>query len=206
MSRSRSCCRVRQTVLQTIGDVEGNEACLSVDSPYTPGMTHSTRDVTVDDLNAVQQLNEAVTPAVNSLDLAELRWFLDNASYFRLVERDDGELLAFMIGLEQGRDYRSLNYQWFAKRHDRFAYVDRIAVANAGRRLGLASMLYDDFIDKVGHRSGLLVCEVNTKPRNDGSLAYHEALGFKPVGTQWTENNTKEVVLLERPLRGSENE
>ena len=169
-------------------------------------MSHAIRDVQDSDLAAVQVLNEAVTPAVNSLDLDELHWFLDNASYFRLVERGDGELLAFMIGLEEGRGYRSLNYKWFAKRHERFAYVDRIAVADAGRRLGLATMMYDDFIEKVARKSGLLVCEVNTRPRNDGSLAYHEALGFKPVGTQWTENNTKEVVLLERPLKDQEHD
>ena len=163
-------------------------------------MTHAIRDATVDDLRRVQALNEAVTPAVNSLDLEELGWFLDNASYFRLVQRHDGELLAFMIGLEQGHDCRSPNYRWFAKRHRHFAYVDRIAVAETGRRLGLASMMYDDFIDRVAGKSGVLACEVNTKPRNDGSLAYHQALGFKVVGTQQTENNTKEVVLLERPL------
>ncbi len=192
--------------MQSRLDVEHGNACLPADSTYTRGMTQAIRDATANDLAAIQVLNEAVTPAVNSLDLAELRWFLDNASYFRLVEREDGELLAFLIGLEEGRNYRSLNYKWFAQRHDRFAYVDRIAVANAGRRLGLASRLYDDFIDKVAHKSGLLVCEVNTKPRNDGSLAYHEALGFKPVGTQWTENNTKEVVLLERPLKDRSNE
>ncbi len=164
-------------------------------------MTLPPQDATVDDLRDVQVLNEAVTPAVNSLDLEELGWFLQHASYFRVVRRD-GELLAFLIGIEEGRGYRSLNYKWFSERHERFAYVDRIAVAESGRRLGLASLLYDDFIERVARRSGLLVCEVNTTPRNEESLAFHDAMGFRPVGTQWTENNTKEVVLLERPLQG----
>lgn len=163
-------------------------------------MDWTLRDATPTDLADVQLLNEAVTPAVNSLDLEELGWFLRHASYFRLVRSNAGELLAFLIGIEEGRTYRSLNYQWFSKRYKRFAYIDRIAVATTGRRQGLATVLYDDFIARIASKSGRLVCEVNTRPRNEASLAYHKSLGFTAVGTQWTENNTKQVVLLERSL------
>ncbi|MEM9690218.1 MAG: hypothetical protein AAF917_12155 [Pseudomonadota bacterium] len=43
-------------------------------------MDWTLRDATSADLADVQLLNEAVTPAVNSLDLKELRWFLQHAS------------------------------------------------------------------------------------------------------------------------------
>jgi predicted GNAT superfamily acetyltransferase len=42
----------------------------------------------------------------------------------------------------------------------------------------------------------VLFCEVNVRPRNDASLAFHEAIGFREVGQQDTDGGAKRVSLL----------
>ncbi|NNE42793.1 MAG: GNAT family N-acetyltransferase, partial [Gemmatimonadetes bacterium] len=52
----------------------------------------------------------------------------------------------------------------------------------------------------IGGRAPMITCEVNTRPRNDGSLRFHARLGFREVGTQETEGGAKAVSLLEKRL------
>ena len=47
---------------------------------------------------------------------------------------------------------------------------------------------------REGHE--LLLAEVNTRPRNDISLRFHERYGFEPVGERDSEDGTKTVVML----------
>jgi predicted GNAT superfamily acetyltransferase len=49
----------------------------------------------------------------------------------------------------------------------------------------------------------VLFCEVNVRPRNETSLAFHEAIGFREVGQQDTDGGTKRVSLLALDLRPS---
>jgi len=94
-------------------------------------------DVTDSDLIEVLALNDASTPHVSRIDMDAMRWFANNAEYFRVVCRDN-RLAGFLIGLGPGLDYASPNYRWFAQRHEQFGYIDRVAVAPAARRLGIA--------------------------------------------------------------------
>ncbi len=158
------------------------------------------RDCSGDDLESVQRMNESALPAVNSLTIDDLAWFLEQASYFRVADTGQ-ELVAFLIGLNEGVDYGSLNYRWFDERYDAFAYVDRIAVSPAARRQGLANRFYADFEDRCAGASGRVVCEVNLRPANDGSMRFHERQGFVKVGSQETENGAKEVALMLKELR-----
>ena len=86
--------------------------------------------VTEADLEDVLSLNEASVPNVNSLSMAELRWFVEHAPYFSVVRIDD-VLAGFLIGLGPGLDYASPNYRYFCERHEVFGYIDRVAVAPA---------------------------------------------------------------------------
>jgi uncharacterized protein len=156
-------------------------------------------DVSAASLEEVLALNEASVPAVNSLDLVQMRWFADHAPYFRCV-RVEGRLAGFLIGLGPGSDYASPNYQWFCKKHEHFAYIDRVAVAKDFRRLGIGSMLYDDFADTFRGKVLVLTCEVNIRPPNQSSMTYHLQHGFVCVATQETENGAKEVALREKTL------
>lgn len=161
------------------------------------------RTVTAGDLVAVRALNEVSVPAVNAVSADEFAWFLQVADYFRLVEID-GALAGFLLGLRPGLPYASLNYQWFCERYDDFCYIDRLAVDDAFRRRGVASALYAD-IERRAHEHGapLLACEVNVKPRNEVSLAFHRHHGFTEVGQQDTDGGNKRVSLMTRSLTNS---
>lgn len=155
----------------------------------------SIRDCRRDDLESVRQMNEGALPAVNSLTLTDLGWFLDTAPYMRVADTGE-DLVGFMIGLTEGLDYASLNYQWFLRRYDAFAYVDRIAIQPSARRQGLADRFYADFQERCAGAAGRIVCEVNIRPANDGSMRFHQRQGFEQIGSQQTENGAKEVALM----------
>ena len=158
------------------------------------------RDVTRDDLAALHELNEANVPEVSSVTADQLGWFLDHAHYFHLVEIE-GTIGGFLLGLGPGTGYTSPNYGWFEARYHDFVYIDRLAVASAWRRRGIASALYAD-VERHARAIGasLLACEVNVVPRNDASLAFHARHGFAEVGQQETEGGSKRVSMMTRPL------
>lgn len=151
------------------------------------------------DLDDVLNLNEASVPHVSRLSADEMRWFADNAQYFR-VARDGTRLAGFLIGLRPGLGYRSPNYRWFCERYDDFGYIDRVAVAANARRRGIASGLYADFEESLGGKVPCLTCEVNLRPPNPSSMRFHENRGFVTVGTQLTDGGSKEVALMEKTL------
>lgn len=141
------------------------------------------RDVQSGDLEAVLALNEASVPHVNSVPMAQMEKFWREAAYFRVAVADEA-VAAYLVGLTPDADYASLNFRWFKARYDDFAYVDRVAVAEHARRLGLGSALYDDFEKHFTGRAPRLACEVNLWPRNDVSMAFHRRQGFVQVGEQ----------------------
>ena len=156
-------------------------------------------NVTAADLQDVLALNESCVPHVNSLDIEDLRWFAGAAPYFRLV-RADGRLAGFLIGLGPGLDYASPNYRYFSDKYTQFGYVDRVAVATEARRLGVGSLLYDDYEQTLRGAVPVMTCEVNLRPPNQSSMTYHERRGFVRVATQKTEGGRKKVALMEKYL------
>jgi predicted GNAT superfamily acetyltransferase len=156
-------------------------------------------DVSQHDLAEILALNESEVPHVGRVDIVRMHWFAENATYFRVAKVDD-ELGAFLIGLRPGTSYQSSNYRWFCDRYEEFAYVDRIAVATAGRRLGLASSLYDDFAAAMPPAVNVMTCEVNIRPPNEGSMQFHTRLGFREVGTLSSDDGSKKVALLLKDL------
>jgi predicted GNAT superfamily acetyltransferase len=156
-------------------------------------------DVSQNDLAEILALNESEVPHVGRVDIERMHWFAENATYFR-VARVDQQLGAFLIGLRPGTRYQSVNYRWFCDRYDDFAYVDRVAVAAAGRRLGLASSLYDDFAAAMPATVTVMTCEVNLLPPNEGSMTFHTRLGFREVGTLSSDDGSKKVALLLKNL------
>ena len=126
-------------------------------------MNSTIRDVAASDLDAVLELNEANVPEVGSISAEQMSWFMEHAPYFRVVDVDD-RIGALLVGLRPGLDYGSPNYRWFAERYDDFGYIDRVAVAEHARRLGLASRLYSDFESTLPESVGVMTCEVNLRP------------------------------------------
>ncbi len=125
--------------------------------------------------------------ALNNLHARELVWTererfdeLVGMAFLALRPADDQ---AFLIAFDQDADYDSENFCWFRARYPRFAYVDRIAVAEAARGRGLARKLYERLFEEA-RRAGhdIVAAEVNTDPPNPASHAFHAAMGFEEVG------------------------
>jgi hypothetical protein len=162
-------------------------------------MTFDIRDVSSSDLDAALMLNESEVPAVSSIDMEQMRWFADCAAYFRVAMSGE-DLAAFLIGLRPATEYASPNFRWFCNHYDDFAYIDRVTVATFARRHGLASRLYDDFVESLPGGVSVLACEVNIKPPNEPSMRFHARYGFKQVGRQEVEGGSKKVALLVKDL------
>ena len=139
------------------------------------------RRIEPDDHDQVLALNAANVEMLAPMDEARLRQLDGLADRFDVID-DDGEFAGFVITFGPGSAYDSENYRWFAERHERFYYLDRIVLADAHRRKGLGGFVYDE-IEHVARRYGRLALEVNLVPRNDASLAFHERRGFVEVGT-----------------------
>jgi predicted GNAT superfamily acetyltransferase len=153
------------------------------------------RDARNADLAAVHAINETAVPHVNSISLERFRDFTREAAYFR-VALLNADLAGYLVAFAPGAGYDSVNFLWFRERYRDFIYIDRIAVAERARRHRVASTLYRDFFRFAAPRTRLVTCEVNTRPANTGSMAFHERFGFRPVGTQKTDGGDKSVCLM----------
>ena len=168
------------------------------------------REAVAEDVEWIRSLNEAALPAVNSVSAAFFAAWIEDLEqdeeglpFFAVAEEHVGGQqshsagrLGFVLALPPARAYESLNYRWFGERFDRFLYVDRIVVDGDRRGLGVGRFLYDAVVVET-QRRGLerVCCEVNLKPRNEGSLRFHSRYGFLEVGRQPTEEGKKEVSL-----------
>ncbi len=142
--------------------------------------------------------------ALNNAHAVELS-LADEARMAMLVERAFlaarvGKLDAALIAFDQDADYDSTNFLWFRARYPRFVYVDRIVTAPHARGRGLARRLYAHLFEQArlaGHER--VVCEVNSDPPNPVSEAFHQALGFEPIGEALL-GNGKTVTYLMRSV------
>ena len=150
------------------------------------------------DYDSVLALNAESVPHVNLIGPDELTWFDDNAACIRVAKIAD-RLAGFLIGLRPGTSYASPNYRWFCDNYQDFAYVDRVAVPSWARRQGIAESLYEAFAESQPG-APVMTCEVNIRPKNDGSMRFHERLGFRQVASQEIDGGQKEVALMEKTL------
>jgi uncharacterized protein len=153
------------------------------------------------DLPAVVALNELEVPRVGPLGGAGLAALMASCDLAVLAEDSAGSLAGFVLALAPGRDYASENYRFFSRRATDFLYVDRVAVAPRARRQGVATALYGA-VEARAREQGRqeVTCEVNLRPPNPGSLAFHRRLGFVEVGQQDTSGGALRVALLARSL------
>lgn len=155
-------------------------------------MKHYVRHATETDLEFVLTLNQASLEAVSHSNLKQLHYFLEAASYFKILCIKD-KPAGFLIALMPGLDYKSENYRWISKNHDSFIYVDRIIIDGRYRNMGHGTDLYDDLARSFQGHVASILCEVNVKPYNGQSIQFHKKYGFMTVGEKDTENGTKRV-------------
>ena len=146
-------------------------------------------------LNEILTLNESFLPAVSSVDINQMNRFLRFADYFKSVLINN-KISGFLIAIQPGKKYDSLNYKWFEKKFESFIYVDRIVIGSEFQGQGIGKVLYNDLQSYASKKTNIITCEVNIKPSNEGSMIFHQKYGFKKVGTQITEKGKKEVCLM----------
>jgi uncharacterized protein len=147
--------------------------------------------------NALLALNNEHALELSRLTPARLRHLAAQAFYARRI----GEVDAFLLAIDERADYDSPNFLFFRNRYPRFVYVDRIVVASSARGRGLAQRLYRDLFTQAAHAGhDCVVCEVNSEPPNPASNAFHERLGFSPVGSASIHGGSKTVRYLLRRL------
>ena len=113
---------------------------------------------------------------------------------------EHSNLAGFLIAMTPECDYWSSNFKWFRERSADFVYIDRIAVSPWFRKRGIAARLYAD-IEKYARSLGAkrLTLEVNVRPRNEVSLAFHDRMGFTALEERETEYGAR-VVMMEKML------
>ena len=157
------------------------------------------RDVREHELDSVLALNNAAGPGILPMDASRIRFFFDNADYFRVGEID-GHLAGFLIALSHTAAHDSPNFLWFRDRFDAFMYIDRIVIASARRGAGLGRAFYADITSYSEVRVPQLCCEVFLEPRNDVALLFHGTYGFHEAGQQVMAGVDRRVSLQAKEL------
>ncbi len=147
------------------------------------------------DLAAMLVLNNAHAKELGPLTTDTLRNLLGTAMHVRIAGAMDG----FLIALDETATYDSPNFLWFKARYARFAYIDRVVIAETARGRGLARALYEDLFQAASGHTHVL-CEVNYDPPNPASDAFHAAMGFSEVGRATLADRGKSVRYLMRTL------
>ena len=143
------------------------------------------RDLRREERDEALRINNDNVPAVSHLDPHELESDLARARHALAI--GGAHLEAFCITFPSGvRENLGVNYAWFSAHFDEFVYLDRVVVDAPHRSGGRGAALYDAVEASMRAAPGprLFTCEVNLRPRNDGSLRFHERLGFTRVGEQ----------------------
>lgn len=128
------------------------------------------------------KINAEFVHWLSPLDEARLQWLLERAVYAKQID----EAQAILIGYAHDVDYPDhKNITWLKQRIKNFFYIDRIIIDGAAQGQGCGRQLYND-IENYARSAGhdWLACEVNTKPDNPGSHAFHLKLGFEVLGDQ----------------------
>lgn len=158
------------------------------------------REIARADLSTLLELNSASVQELSELDEQRLESLLTWA-HCGLALESEGAIVAFAVALPPGTPYDSENYRWFGAHFERFLYLDRIVVSDAMRRRGIAGQLYDA-IEASAVSFERMVCEVNLKPPNEASLAFHSSRGYTEIG-RLEHPSGKLVALLTKELAPS---
>ena len=167
-----------------------------MNSPTTSSVPAAiVRPATAADFPAILALNEESVQFLSPLTPERLR-LLDGQSAVHRVVEAGGAVAAFLLAFREGSAYDSVNYRWFAERHERFLYIDRVVVSLAHQGRGLGALLYADLFDIARRtQAGCVTCEFDVEPPNEMSRRFHARYGFEEVGSQSVAGGKKRVSL-----------
>ena len=161
---------------------------------YILSLTKPPSENEVEEMHLINQENIPELGDVPELEDFKLRV---NWSENIFVYKHEDIIKAFVLCMREGQDYNSPNYQYISSRFQKFLYVDRIAVQEEFRGKGIGEKIYSTVIAKGKENNLDILCEVNTRPLNEPSIAFHQKMGFEEIGTNDFEKNS--VVYLRRP-------
>ena len=147
------------------------------------------------DLDALLPLNNALAPHVGLVDAARMADLVAWAE-LALAATVGDDLAGGMVAIGPGTAYDSPNYRWFSDRYADFLYVDRVFVAPGHHGRGIGRRLYRPVMERAGARGAPVTCEVNERPPNPGSVAFHRRLGFTKIGSQDYDGGVKRVAMM----------
>lgn len=117
---------------------------------------------------------------LSPLDQPKLDYILQRATYQRQINQADGILLGYGHEVNYP-DHKNLT--WLKQHLSDFFYIDRVIIKRRAHGQGLGYALYQDvtnFAVQQGYK--WIACEVNTRPNNPASHAFHLKMGFKAIG------------------------
>jgi len=156
------------------------------------------RAMNASDLEMVWAINQENVPAVGEETLEDLAKVHEQCT-IALVAEVSGNIAGFCMVLLPDADYGSPNFKFFCDRLEDFIYLDRVAVTSDFQGKGIGSALYSE-VEKLSDATWFAL-EVNTKPRNEGSLRFHAREGFVQMEELETRPG-KMVSLMVKKLRG----
>jgi len=150
------------------------------------------------DLPVVWQINQENVPSVGDETLEALTEIFQQ-SVIALSAVAGDRVIGFCLVLDPGQKYESPNYTYFCERLSNFVYLDRVAVTGEFQGKGVGAALYRHVEQSTDAQ--LFALEVNTKPRNEGSLRFHAREGFVQMEELETRPG-KMVSLMVKKLKG----
>lgn len=155
------------------------------------------RPITPQDHPAVLALNQEHVDLLAPLDQHGLESLVSKADLAHVIDFD-GQRAGFVVTFTPGASYDSVNYHWFAEEYDDFYYLDRVVIAPAYRRRGLATRVYDE-VEQRARAHGRMALEINIDPPNHASLAFHAARGYTEIAQQRANGHVVSLQSLELP-------
>lgn len=108
---------------------------------------------------------------------------------------------AFLIAFDHHSRITGENFDYISREYSQFVYVDRIVVSEDAQGMGYGRTLYGVlFRQAVKDAHTRILCEINIDPPNPGSVAFHEKLGFQPIGPPRLLQNGKTVQYFQKEL------
>lgn len=140
------------------------------------------RAVNAQDFDKILRINRESTPGVSAMSPDELDQLAGLCEFSSVVELN-GEIFGYVFAMRAGLPYDGEEYQWLCDNLDRaFLYIDQIAIARNCKGRGHGRQLYRQLENHaVRNQLDLLACEVNYRPANVASLAFHRRLGFEEL-------------------------
>ena len=159
------------------------------------------RVMSASDIPAVTALNNTAHPAVTILTEEEMTQLFDLCNIRLVATNKERQITAFLLSMAMGQDYDSENYRWFEERGVRHQYIDRVVVGISAKGTGIGRALYESVFEHARQcGANEVTAEINVRPPNPGSMAFHERLGFRRLAEQETKSGSIRVALLARSV------